>query len=122
MDEEKENLNEPIDKLDDMFYLCAKFQKRVFGHNLPAKISQRIPITVTSIIGELGEILEEEQSWKDWRKNPPTVNETALLFEVVDLWHFIINLTLYLGIDAKVLFNAFLEKNSENHRRQQNGY
>ena len=110
------------DKLEEMFDRCICFQKRLFGYDLPRKMSQRIPISITSIIAELGEILEENQGWKDWRKNCLPANDSYLKAEVADLWHFIINLTLYLGIDAKTLYKEFLKKNQKNNERQDNGY
>jgi dimeric dUTPase (all-alpha-NTP-PPase superfamily) len=114
--------NKKEDMLEEMFDRCKYFQKRVFNYNLPKHLPERIPISITSIVAELGEILEENQKWKDWRRNHPEINETNLLLEVADLWHFIINLTLYLGYDADVIYKAFLKKNKINHERQNNKY
>lgn len=111
-----------VDKLQAMFDMQKKLQKRLFNLQLPGIYTERIPITVTSIVAELGEILEDEQGWKDWRKNPPVVDREHLLMEVVDLWHFVINLTLYLGFDALDVFKEFKKKNKENHARQDRKY
>lgn len=78
-------------------------------------------MTVTSIISELGEVLKEYQGWKDWKRKKVT-NEENLLIEIVDLWHFIINLSLYLGYDSDEIYNGFLTKNKINHDRQDKNY
>lgn len=113
-----------IDNLNEMFDLQKTFQKRLHGHIIEHHLDcpLRIPIQVTAIIAELGEILEEYQLWKDWRYDYPKVDREHLLEEVADLWHFVINLTLYLGFDANDVYFKFLEKNKENHNRQDRGY
>lgn len=110
------------DKLEDMFERQIYFLNKYFAHKLPKRIPKEIPLTITSIIAELGEILEVYQTWKNWRKEYPKINEEDLFLEIVDLWHFIINLTLFLGLDANKLYKTFLLKNKINHERQQNKY
>lgn len=111
-----------MDKLEQLFNKQKILQKRLFDIDLPNYRPEKFPITVTSIVSELGEILEEAQGWKDWRKNVPAVKRYELLYEVVDLWHFIINLTLYCGIDYEELHKYFLLKNAVNHQRQEDKY
>jgi len=41
---------------------------------------------------------------------------------VVDLFHFLISLARVLGMSADDVFNAYLNKNEVNFRRQQTGY
>lgn len=108
-------------KLQMLFNLQKNLQKRLNGVDLPDLCPQHIPMTVTSINAEVGEILEEYQGWKDW-KDDVTFDSWNLLYEVVDLWHFIINLTLYLGFDANDVFEAFCKKNQINHERQNSDY
>ena len=71
---------------------------------------------------ELGEILEENQKWKNWRKKVPPVNYENLLVEVVDAFHFLINIALFLGFGADEVYSKFIEKNKENLHRQNNNY
>jgi len=110
------------DMLQDMFNLQKKMQKRINNDNLPEMKPNRIPMTVTSIIAELGEILESQQAWKDWKENPEEPDINHLKMEVADLWHFVINLTLFLNMDAEDVFNEFVDKNKVNHKRQDNNY
>ena len=114
----------PIDNtpLQQMFDKQKILQKRLFDIELPAMMPERIPMTVTSIVAEIGEILETQQAWKDWKKNPKPVDYENLDTEIADIWHFMINLTMYLGYDAKDVFRAFMKKNKTNHVRQDNNY
>lgn len=105
-----------------MFDLQKALQLRVHGDVLPDILPHRIPMTVTSLIAELGEVLEDEQNWKDWKKNPLPVDRDHLRMEIADAWHFMINLTLQNGFDAAEIHAEFLAKNAENHARQDRGY
>jgi len=115
---------EIFDRLKDIFELQKNLQQRLFGDYLPQvnPCPEKYPITITSIIAELGEILENVQQWKDWKKNPKDINIKNLRMEIADLWHFIINLTLYSGMDSNDLYNEFISKNKINHVRQDNEY
>ncbi len=112
------------DGLELLFNLQKRMQFRLHPEDgmLPAIVPHRIPMTVTSIIAELGEILEDEQHWKDWKKNPAATPRDHLRMEIADLWHFVINLTLVNGFDAADIRQEFINKNLENHARQDRGY
>ena len=110
------------EKLQEMFDKQKVLQKRIKGIDLPSMEPNQIPTTVTSIVAELGEILEEQQAWKDWKKNPKEPDIENLRMEVADLWHFVINLSLYLNMDAQDIYDEFMKKNKTNHIRQDNNY
>ncbi len=112
------------DKLAELFSMQKLFQQKLHGHRIEKGLFYplRIPIQVTAIVAELGEILESYQGWKDWRSKIPEVDKEHLLEEIVDLWHFVINLTLYLGFDSDDLYRKYLEKHKENYERQKRGY
>lgn len=110
------------DMLKEMFEKQKILQKRLHNIDLPVMTTNKIPMAITSIIAELGEILEEQQAWKDWKKNPKPVNQANLDTEIADLWHFIINLSLYLNYDADDIYREFMIKNKINHQRQNNKY
>jgi dimeric dUTPase (all-alpha-NTP-PPase superfamily) len=117
------NQVEKKDKLEHLFELQKTLQKRIEKiDKLPAVMPEKIPMQVTALIGEIGEILEEFQAWKAWRKNPPDYDREKLLLEVVDAYHFIINIALYLGFDADDIYDSFTKKNKVNHNRQDDNY
>lgn len=68
--------------------------------------------------------------WKPWKSKHKEANEKSLKdltseellelkFECVDLWHFLINITLAIGMTPQELFNMYHSKNLENKRRQE---
>lgn len=112
------------DTLGKLFELQKKLQTRFYNDvdELPKEMPEKIPRQITSLVAELGEILEENQKWKSWRKNPPPVDYDNLLTEVVDAFHFMINIALFLGFDSDDVYNRFIEKNRENIKRQDSNY
>ncbi len=71
-------------------------------------------------IDELMEAIRETP-WKPWKKQQ-TLNAENFKAEIIDLWHFVINLSLAAGFDAQSLHTNFIIKNKENHKRQDNDY
>jgi len=42
--------------------------------------------------------------------------------ELIDMLHFFLNICLALGLDADNLYDMYMAKNKENHKRQDEGY
>ena len=42
--------------------------------------------------------------------------------EFIDMFHFVLNIALALGMSDKDIYYMYMEKNEENHRRQDEGY
>jgi dimeric dUTPase (all-alpha-NTP-PPase superfamily) len=74
----------------------------------------------TAIFVETGEMLQET-NWKSWKK-PKKIDEEKFKEEIIDIWHFLANLTIGAGMDAKELHERFNKKFEENLRRQKEGY
>ena len=108
------------DKLDDIFDKQIHLQSRIhYGdRRLPDVQLDKIPMTVTSIVAELGEILHAQHGWKDYHQSTVPIRKKDLDLEVADLWHFVINLTMQLGYSAEETYDCFLKKNKINHERQ----
>ena len=71
--------------------------------------------------------------WKKWKKNHMTLRNKKLSeltpeeykelkFEIIDAWHFFMNMFIALRLDAKEIFCYYYLKNHENFRRYQNNY
>ena len=71
--------------------------------------------------------------WKPWKKDHEAANERSfddltkaekieLQFEVVDLWHFMFNLTIMVDLTPDKLYDMYYAKNKENIDRQERGY
>lgn len=78
---------------------------------------------------------EKERSalWKKWKANHLKLREKdiselepnelkELKFELIDMWHFFMNMMLGLRISSKELFTYYYYKNLENLRRYNSGY
>jgi dimeric dUTPase (all-alpha-NTP-PPase superfamily) len=108
------------DKLDDIFDKQICLQRRIhYGDKiLPSVQLDKIPMTVTSIVAELGEILHAQHGWKNYNMSSKPIDKANLDEEIADLWHFIANLTMQLGYSAEDTYKCFLAKNKINHERQ----
>lgn len=109
-------------KLDDMFEKQLNFQ--VKARNYPFKDikdkQQFINIMTLAAIDELLEALHNTQ-WKPWKNNQVFDND-EFKKELIDVWHFLINLSIAAGLDADYLYKEFLDKNNINFKRQKDGY
>ena len=78
---------------------------------------------------------EKERSalWKKWKANHLKLREKdiselepnelkELKFELIDMWHFFMNMMLSLNISSKELFTYYYYKNLENIRRYNSKY
>ena len=104
-------------KLQDLFEMQSTLQ-RLIGSKIKTK--EFIRLTFIGIITEACEALEEI-NWKPW-KQPQKVNTNKFKEEIVDLWHFVINLTLASGMGSEELMIRFKNKNKINTRRQKEKY
>lgn len=90
----------------------------------PLKTSKQrqdfINIQSLALIDEVMESLRETP-WKPWKKNQE-FNESNYKEELVDAWHFLINLTLASGMTPESFHERFINKNNKNHKRQDEGY
>jgi len=59
--------------------------------------------------------------WKWWAKYQKYDKQNARV-EVVDMFHFIISLAQVLGMSARDVFDAYMQKNKVNFERQDSGY
>lgn len=116
-------------QLRDLFDKQSVLQRKM--KNFPLKGNKQkqefININVLACLDELSEILRET-AWKNpkyikygWKKTQK-LNPELFKEEIIDLWHFIINLSLVSGMDSDELYRRFINKNKTNHKRQKDGY
>lgn len=108
--------------LQELFDLQAAFQKKVAGdinYDWTSPI-QHVRLMFIGIITEACEALEET-NWKPWKQGR-AVDINKFRKEIIDLWHFVINLTLDSGMDAEELIRQFKDKNKINNKRQEDRY
>lgn len=80
----------------------------------------RIFMLSSALLHEVVE-LQRETDWK-WWKTEKGLDNHRIQEEVIDLWHFLIQLSIEAGIDPELLVSKYIEKNKENTKRQQQGY
>jgi dimeric dUTPase (all-alpha-NTP-PPase superfamily) len=110
-----------MDNLKQLFLKQINLQERLNGPNFEIVGNQQfINVMTIALIDELMEAIRETP-WKPWKKQQQ-FNKSAYQDELIDAWHFLINLTLASGMTSSDLYNKFIEKNKENHSRQDRGY
>ena len=129
-----------MDKLDQMWNLQASLIKRYLAENYSAKTSltQVINTLINNktpnskfregMITDSCNFLAEEsfelkrlfnyKSWKTWK----TPDMEKAKEELIDIWHFILQITIFLGLSPEELLYEFKKKNFINHERQDGGY
>lgn len=80
----------------------------------------RIFMLSSALLHEVVE-LQRETDWK-WWKTEKGIENHRIQEEVIDLWHFLIQLSIEAGLDPELLVAKYIQKNKENTKRQQQGY
>ncbi len=76
---------------------------------------------ILAIVAESMELLNEI-NWKPWKKTKKEVDQEQARFEVADQFLFLLEESLYLGMDAETLFQYVMRKVDINEERQKNKY
>lgn len=110
--------------LQEMIDLQAKLQSETYGKDI-SKLDTRekieaYRINMMALQDELHEALNE-MSWKPWA-NAEYFNADRVQQELVDAWHFFMNLMIISGMDAEKLHLRYLAKRKVNIKRQEDGY
>ncbi len=125
MDEQKiiEKLNKcknnnKMDKLEMLFDLQNMFDEYIKDkRNLDySNIELWIQNMCIAIITEACE-LNDTCNWK-WWKNKKDIDWNNVKEEIIDLWHFLLSLSIKVGLTPNDIINQYIIKNIENYNRQ----
>lgn len=112
-----------------MYKMQSKLQHRLgFGDFETAQEhTQYIKHHAQYLDQELHEMMRELQFFKEWKQYNWDDDEVqkhwaAAKEELVDAFHFMINISLALGLTADELAKIYVAKNITNHERQDNNY
>lgn len=116
-----------MNELKELFELQIKFQE-LLGNTISEYESfiilhdnvELLKNQLLAIFSEIGEALQE-LPWKPWKKNQD-FNLYKFRMELIDMFHFLINLFLLSGMNAEDTIKLFKQKNEINLRRQKDGY
>lgn len=114
----------PIDRLGEMFELQGDLQKNTYGMHPtditdPEERIQFLKDMNLALQDELHEFLAES-GWKPWATSRH-VNEEAAKGELVDAFHFFMNLCMGVGMTPDELFTRYKAKRLKNIKRQVEG-
>jgi dimeric dUTPase (all-alpha-NTP-PPase superfamily) len=109
-----------MDKLDNIFSIQKELASMMDLSRYPASIDGRVSALSTAIIHEAIE-LQRLTSWKWWKKPTPFDSEAAKE-ELIDIWHFVIQASIELGMSPSDVVNEYRKKNKLNRDRQASGY
>lgn len=76
---------------------------------------------LTALNVEVAELIQEVGHFKYWKKNKEESRE-KILDEFIDVFHFWLSIGNTLGFSPEEIEEAYMKKNKENYKRQDNGY
>lgn len=117
-----------IDRLNDMFRIQHRMQTETFRHDLENMTDeeriQYIRMNILALSDELHEAMNET-GWKPWASSRH-INTDGYLSELVDVFHFFMNLMFATGYSpdelTDLLYGGYLDKQRKNIARQAAGY
>jgi len=118
------------DKLDFLFKKQGELFKKNIGdsdnrmkniYNVKEPFDgYRVFMLSTALVHEAIE-LQRETNWKWWKKES-VMDREKIQEEIIDIWHFLIQISIESGMDSKKIMEKYMEKNEENLKRQIKGY
>ena len=108
------------DKLESIFALQKGLADMMSLERYPNDSEGRVSALCTAIIHEAVE-LQRTTNWKWWKK-PITFNVDEAKEELIDIWHFVVQASLELGLTPDNILEEYKRKNRINRDRQKNGY
>lgn len=109
-----------MDTLEAIFSMQKELASMMDLSRYPASTEGRVSALSTAIIHEAVE-LQRLTSWKWWKK-PAPLDGAAAREELIDIWHFVIQASIELGMSPADILEEYKKKNKVNRDRQTSGY
>jgi dimeric dUTPase (all-alpha-NTP-PPase superfamily) len=109
-----------MDRLDSIFSMQKGLAEMMNLDRYPKDTEGRVSALCTAIIHEAVE-LQRTTNWKWWKK-PSQFNIEDAKEELIDIWHFVVQASLELGLTPDDILEEYKKKNQINRDRQKNGY
>lgn len=114
-----------MDRLNQMVNLQRALQANSFIGQDPAtlKIDDKIRYIKDMILGledELHEVMGE-MSWKPWTVGEKSINADGVKKELVDAWHFLMNIMVAVDMSGDELYKMYMKKRAVNEARMESG-
>jgi dimeric dUTPase (all-alpha-NTP-PPase superfamily) len=105
------------DKLNELFEMQNSLDTYIIDQrNIQKSLDEWIVGLTIAMESEIEEI-RKEVNWK-WWKNAKEVNKDNLQEEIIDLWHFLLSMSIKAGLTSEDVYRIYVEKNQENFDRQ----
>ena len=108
------------DKLEEIFSLQKGLTEMMNLDRYPDDVEGRVSALFTAMIHEEIEI-HRTTNWKWWKK-PTEFNKVEAREELADIWHFLIQASLELGLTPDDILKEYQRKIEINRQRQKDGY
>jgi dimeric dUTPase (all-alpha-NTP-PPase superfamily) len=108
------------DRLDSIFALQKGLTDMMNLDRYPKDTEGKVAALCTAIIHEAVE-LQRTTNWKWWKK-PVSFNKDEAKEELIDIWHFVVQASLELGLTTEDILDEYKKKNEINRERQKSGY
>lgn len=109
-----------VDRLEDIFRMQRELAGIMPPGRYPPDTEGRISALCTAIIHEAVE-LQRLTNWKWWKSARPFPSGDARE-ELIDIWHFVIQASMELGMTPDDILEEYTRKNAVNKERQRSGY
>jgi len=109
-----------MDSLETIFSIQKELASMIDLSRYPGSIDGRVSALSTAIVHEAIE-LQRLTSWKWWKKPSPFDTEAAKE-ELIDIWHFVVQASIELGMTPDDVVSEYQKKNRINRERQTSGY
>lgn len=106
----------PTQQLTSLFVYQEEFQKKLGYKNVPEDNALMAKHHILGLIGEIGEVLQADQRWKDNGRNE-YYDKDEKLIEIADCLIYLVNVCLYSNFSAEELYEAAVKKIDKNFKR-----
>lgn len=108
------------DRLETIFKMQRGLADMMNLDRYPPDAEGRISALCTAMIHEAVE-LQRTTNWK-WWKTPVAFDRDEAREELIDVWHFVVQASLELGLTPDDIVAEYGKKNEINRERQRAGY
>ena len=108
------------DKLDEIFTLQKSLERMMNLDRYPKDTEAKLSVLCTAMMHEVVE-LQRTTNWKWWKK-PTSFNQAEAREELIDIWHFLIQASMELGLTPDDILKEYQRKNEINKQRQKDDY
>lgn len=113
-----------MDQFEQMYEAQYTLQRDTFGHDLVMLTQEERVEFIKNMTLALADELHEalgEVGWKPWATSRH-INEDAFKGELVDAFHFFMNLMIAVQMEPDELYEKYMKKRLRNILRQEQGY